>query len=429
VLTTPNDGIMRVTERPDWLAMRLTRPSTVGIVWRWNSDAPPSWLRNWTVGANVSINGETFGTYTRRVGAGDLALGGVYDGDGGSHLFGRDTYWVLVGEADGSPTGAPPTPAGREVAQPNQTCPSWVHEQYVATGPDGRTYPTWHPQIDPVYWCYFRHEHGSDPALFSPKYQPVYGYAAAAMGDNEPHPGFKSYVFDDGLAHRWLITHHFGTGSIDRVCTRYHTVDIAVIGTGTQELLADMHFMADFGKAVSNLFGSAPLAPRACPNQAAQADADGSVGGRAIPTANPESGGYEAWRLDASQVGLGVQGEVTFNTLNQSTTCDTLECSVAVPTGKDGSSRVLKTGKEFGISAASTAGAFYTNAKGGVLMSEGQPGAVRQYVRPGFSTTVPYIGDRALCVSSGPWGDMYECDDMAAPSMPPALEGALLGPN
>jgi hypothetical protein len=102
---------------------------------------------------------------------------------------------------------------------------------------------------------------------------------------------------------------------------------------------------------------------------------------------------------------------------------------VAVPTGKDGSSRVLKTGKEFGIGAGSTAGAFSTNARGSVLMSDGQPGAVRQYLRPGFSTTVPYIGDRALCASTGPWGEMYQCADFAAPGAPPALEGALLGPN
>src|SRR5438067_7518874 len=44
-----------------------------------------------------------------------------------------------------------------------QMCPSWVHDQYVTVGPDGKTYATWHPPVDPQYGCYFGHEHGADP--------------------------------------------------------------------------------------------------------------------------------------------------------------------------------------------------------------------------------------------------------------------------
>jgi hypothetical protein len=358
-----------------------------------------------------------------------LLLGGVYDHGGASDPFGRDTYWVLLGEANGAPSATPPSPSGREVARPNQTCPSWVHDQYVTTGPDGRSYPTWHPQIDPVYWCYFRHEHGSDPTLFSPAYQAIYGYASAVDGANEAHAGFKSYVFDDAQNQRWLITHHFGTGSLERVCARFHTVDIAVLSQKTQEVQADLHFMADFGKALANVEGTPPLSPPGCPNQAAQADAQASTGARAIRTANPESAGYEPWRLDASRLSLGVQGELTFLTLNQITACDTLECRVAVPSGKDGSTRLLKTGKDFGLSAGSADSVFYTDSKGEARLSAGQPGAVRQYIRPGFSTSLAYLGDAAQCAAGGPWGDVYQCGEGAAPNAPAALEGAILDTN
>jgi len=110
-----------------------------------------------------------------------------------------------------------------------------------------------------------------------PNFHPVYGYTAAAMGESEPHAGFKSYVYDDRVGHRWLLTHHFGTGSIQRACVRFHTVDIAVADTARNMLLADLHLMGDFGKSVVNKTGE-PLTPPGCPNQADEADAAGSHG-------------------------------------------------------------------------------------------------------------------------------------------------------
>src|SRR5207237_1176778 len=54
-----------------------------------------------------------------------------------------------------SPTPSPwtnPTPVA------GQPCPTWVHDQYRATGPDGKLYATWHPPTDPRYRCTFGHE-------------------------------------------------------------------------------------------------------------------------------------------------------------------------------------------------------------------------------------------------------------------------------
>ena len=55
-----------------------------------------------------------------------------------------------MAEQGGVPSAPPSVPAGQATPVPNETCPAWVHDQYVTTGPDGRIYPTWHPQIDPV---------------------------------------------------------------------------------------------------------------------------------------------------------------------------------------------------------------------------------------------------------------------------------------
>ncbi|MDQ3702122.1 MAG: PA14 domain-containing protein, partial [Chloroflexota bacterium] len=150
LLATPNEGIMRISDRADWLVLDLNRPATLAVVWRWGGPLP-AWLRDWQRGSNVVISGGTFQTFTRQVGAGEFALGGVYDPGAvpGPHAM-RNTYWVLLGESDGRASSAPAVPSGREVARANETCPAWVHDQYVTTGPDGRTYATWHPQIDPV---------------------------------------------------------------------------------------------------------------------------------------------------------------------------------------------------------------------------------------------------------------------------------------
>src|SRR5215510_4644526 len=48
------------------------------------------------------------------------------------------------------------------VPGPNDTCTPEVHNRYMAVGPDGLRYPTWHPPTDPS-GCTFGHEHGRDP--------------------------------------------------------------------------------------------------------------------------------------------------------------------------------------------------------------------------------------------------------------------------
>jgi hypothetical protein len=46
---------------------------------------------------------------------------------------------------------------------PNDTCTKEQHDRYAVVGPDGKSYPTWHPPVDPETSCSFGHEHGRDP--------------------------------------------------------------------------------------------------------------------------------------------------------------------------------------------------------------------------------------------------------------------------
>ena len=55
-------------------------------------------------------------------------------------------------------------------------CAAWVHDRHTVTR-GGRTWPTWHPPIDPVYHCAFGHEHGSNPRALPDV--PAHGHAGA----------------------------------------------------------------------------------------------------------------------------------------------------------------------------------------------------------------------------------------------------------
>jgi hypothetical protein len=427
ILNTPNVGINTLASREDWLTVRLNRPATLAIVWR-GGEPLPDWLGSWNHGADVILSGKSVPTYVRTFAAGEARLGGVYS-PGSTSTISRDTYLVLLAEVNGAPSKAPIVPAGKEVPQPNQTCPAWVHDQYVTTGPDGKIYPTWHPQIDPVYWCYFHHEHGSDPAHFVSGYAPAYGYTSAIAGEDEPHTGFKTYVVDDHAGHIWIFTHHFGTSGLKRACARFHTMDIAVADTTSHQILADLHFMGDFGKSVAASADSSdvPLTPPNCPNQAQLADADGSSGVRKMQVVTRDPSGYEPWRVDSRSniVGL-IPADLTFATGTAVVFCNELTCDQPVATGSKGEFRFLTFNEGFGITAGANQGLFYCDVFGKTLVPSGQPGAIPQYVQPGLNISNVLLGHG---YPLEPWQMMY-----TIAATPPAdshmdIEGALRSPN
>jgi hypothetical protein len=251
------------------------------------------------------------------------------------------------------------------------------------------------------------------------------------MGEDEPHAGFKTQVFDDGVNHRWLITQHFGTGSLNRACARYHTLDIAAEDLGARQMLADLHFMGDFGASVSNATGQL-LSPAACPTQADAPSKDGSTGTRELPVRTQGPTMYEPWRFDGKGNILGVQGALTVNTRDSLVICDNApSCSQPVSTGGSGSYRFFVYNRDFGIRAGANTGRFSTDPLGRMRMSQPHPGMrpVVQYVRPGASVTPTYLGDSAACFTRDAWIAMYTCTLPPFSAFPLDLEGALESPN
>lgn len=148
--------------------------------------------------------------------------------------------------------------AGKPTPQAGQPCPTWVHDQYVTTGPDGKTYATWHPPVEPQYGCYFGHEHGADPRTSRANSTlPAFGYAAAQMGMVEPHEGYKVFVMNAGdpvdsntpnkvSDEDVRIVFHMGTSGIGRFTQEFHSMQYDIVDYRTGES-AHVNGMGDTG--------------------------------------------------------------------------------------------------------------------------------------------------------------------------------------
>ena len=54
----------------------------------------------------------------------------------------------------GATTGLRGSSAAQAAPEP-AVCSEAIHAKYVVKGPDGKPYPTWHPQVDPRTRCVF----------------------------------------------------------------------------------------------------------------------------------------------------------------------------------------------------------------------------------------------------------------------------------
>jgi hypothetical protein len=401
LLTVPKSD----SARADWLRIKLNRAATVVVTWKLS--AP--WLADWTPSTEISGG---FKAYKKSFPAGEFQLP--------SPGKGKEAYKVLFAENDGKPSVAPGLPAqasvGAVLPQPNTGCPDWLHHLYEVTGIDGKKYDSWHPQIDPVYWCYFKHEHGSDPALIGYEGAAL-EYVAKLFGDQaEIHEGFKSFVIrDDTTGVGWYINVHAETGFEHRVCTQNHTVVIAAVSLKNGELLAELGFKGDFGASITNnqmggknfVIQKTTLQGGKCADQQAIFDVTQtakSKSAKRIRVAADGFGnnGYEGW--DG-----GIQKELGFSfpdwnaglaidIRNPSTACGTLTCETLVRNSNDhGDARTIfmsglklvykKILDEVNGSAAD--GYFYTNLYGTVPFDKDGPGRIRQFVKPNTNLSLP----------------------------------------
>jgi len=453
VLTPPNGGkhgSVWQYSKPVFIRLTLNRDARLAVVWRADPSKVPNWLKNnWSEQGSVRIAGSDRRVFVKNFSAGQtIELGSVYD-PGASISQNLETYWVLFGEKDGTPSPAP-TQLGSPAAEPNKSCPQWVHDQYTTevTMPNGskRVLATWHPQVDPVYWCYFGHDHGSDPSLFKAGYKPAFGYIQDDLHTTgvlpEGHPGFKNYVWErDG--YRWLFVHHFGTGAIGRVCRQFHSLQVAVANKSTGEIVADLHINTDFGPSTDNNT-DLPL-DATCPSGVPTPSqvANQSDGERKLHVYDGTQGslnGYEPWRSDVPGNILGLNlGGLTFDTVNPITACKDPGCSSLMRIGTStGETRLFAvatdpSGPALSIDASKAAnggGEFFTDIYGKKLLSASDAGAVRQYIKPGLKLEVRNERNTE-CFARDAFFMFYEGCALAA-DVPQAfmnIEGALSDKN
>lgn len=136
---------------------------------------------------------------------------------------------------------------------PNESCPSWLHELYVVQDTGvyaGKYWSTWHAPIDPVYWCYFDHEHGGYPGHYRPKFHYTSFHtpdpSTESGRQDESHEGFKVFPFfaDDGRVVVMMVHAHISNPR--RFLSRHHTYLMAVFSS-SWEMQMEIYMKADFG--------------------------------------------------------------------------------------------------------------------------------------------------------------------------------------
>lgn len=143
-------------------------------------------------------------------------------------------------------------------------CSQTLHDSYTTLGPDGLSYPTWHPTLQPTgaeAGCTFGHEHGANPATSNANSSlPAFGYAAAVDGMTEPHTGFKVFVLNFGdtaesnVANKIAdedvrIVFHMGTGGVGRYVQQHHSIQIDYLDRSGSGRSAHVTGLANTGPA------------------------------------------------------------------------------------------------------------------------------------------------------------------------------------
>lgn len=376
------------SSRSDWLRLYLNRSATLKVVW----DKTALWLVGWPK-EEITVGSKKYTVYTKAFPAGELSLGAPGAGNG--------EYWVLLAESSGQPSPEPALPPGiSERPQPNQACPSWLSDLWQARGPDGDYYATWQPQIDPVYWCYYGHEHGSDPALIG--YSAAFLYVAKKFNSQaERAEGFKGFAIrDEAKGIGWYINIHSETSTPQRVCARFHTVVIAATNLRTGEKLVELGYKGDFGSSKANE-GTNPFFEISCKDprdgtmKTQEQIALETKASKRIRAASVANSGYEQWDgglekalgLSFSGVGMGIDIQ------NPATTCPDLKCDGLLVNGGSSSTRRRIDFNNVVISYNPALdpdqdGVFYTDAYGVASRNASDPDAFQQFIKPGTKISI-----------------------------------------
>jgi len=400
---------------PDWFRFTLSRDARVGVVWR-SDETPPGWLSGWTKGGTVIIDDRIHDVYEKDFAAGEIKLGSV-EGQNGW----RRMYLVLLAETDGTPTPTPPAPEGWSTPLPNRPCSAWVHDLNTTVAPDGESYVNWHPQIDPVYWCSYGHDHGSDPAIIPGNPLVGYGYVAAAVPQVEPHGGFKEFIMESPDGDYWLrFIIHAGTAFERRICARFHTLFIMVYDKAGNEKFS-VGYKNDYGTATDS--DGNVLTPTDCGYSMPALANEVSDRQKRTINVGAASDNYERWdsRFETDAVrNLGmVVFEHEFDVINPISACTNRTCNDVVVRDLerfDATRRQIFLASwrgdfEFDADHALGQGEYFTDPFAQGLVDASASNALRQYVEPGFKLTIAKnaTANRIGCVSWDPWSQEFIC--------------------
>lgn len=432
VLELPSDNVFRSYNRRDWLYINLNRPATLAVLWRGRK--PGTWLSGWVEGPRLTGNR----TFMKAFPAGLVTLGAIEGWE-------NEAYTVLFAETDGSPSTTPSAPTGLEQPRPNSSCPAWVHDQYMAEGHDGNMYRSWHPQIDPVYWCYFGHSHGSDPVQFAGDVNVTFDYYADKGHRHEPHEGFKVFVVNTET-HSMMFTAHLGSSEAGRICARIHSYDVALADRRTGGVLADLRLKGDFGYTMVVDKGAVfyRLKSRDCPEMVNLPKS--TVGRVRIPLV--ETSGYEPWNASVQGNVLGISNLPALVIDNSITNIEVVrhpDGTIRVDdrgfaeyvgveyTGQAGDRHWMRVfsgeeGQGFTVSASRSAvtGEFYTDYRGLIQLDRNDPRAVRQFIKPGLEFS--YRNDNIIFTQDA-WRNAFEVAEADLLRVDMNLEGGLTSPN
>ena len=386
-----------------WFNFTLARKAQIAVVWT-EKDFTPSWLNTWNRSGSVEIDSRSFPVYKRTMSKGGHTLPGPARNS--SYV---SSYFVLLAEQGGIPSAPPLAPEDKKAPEHNKVCPQWVHDQHTTVAPDGDTYGTWHPQIDPVYWCYFEHHHGSDPWIIPGNPLIGYQYVADKVPQNEPDVGFKEMIFKDQRGYYVRMIEHVATGHHRRVCAQFHTVYTFVYDLKGTELFR-AGFKADFGATVDQ-DGRVPTNPDCGYNMAAVAATTDARKELRIGTNDHD---YERWVTEPTleTANLGIIFDHSFDIRDPFTFCSNITCNSV---GVNGEDHETATRRSFNIddvvfdsSLALDTGTYYTDPFGKGLVSSSAANATQQYAKPGFR--LDFDNDKYRhCTVIDPWNQRFSC--------------------
>lgn len=274
----------------------------------------------------------------------------------------------------------------------------------------------------------YDHEHGSSPKHLM-GYSPKFHYTAWKNGrEGESHEGYKGHVFRYGGYFVYLMV-HLQTSNTRRILTRHHTILLAVTDATTQELVLELSHKADFGfigvKAQSGRL--IPLSGGEWAEHNSQMAEGVLRRSRSInvldmsrpargylyraPRREMRRGVYETWTTTPLCAGDNRLGVVTVDVTNAATgvvraaTRGAQEVALGYYRYRRfyrniGNARQVRlagfaVGEEFcrfaidGVEGTRLPdGSFYTDAYGRRLLKGAADGAIRQFVKRGFSLRI-----------------------------------------